>query len=275
MIVSLPAGLNEVVLKTLAKNPQDRYASGAEMIAALRRTGSMETPSGHQQFVNATAASAELKDNTERLDAQALVAAANSSPKSASLRMRAMWAAGAAAILLIGGAMRWHSHYANAPLIPPGVAASLPDRSTNAPEANASGSSAVSKQAQLGSTGSGQDQTAEKPSAFGTIAPDSTGGSTDSSTDPGQSGNPSASQGKGRVLIRTLPAGAVVRVNDDATEYRSPVNFALAPGHYQITVEHAGFRTETKEIDIEANRDVTMDVEMRRGLFRRLNPFRR
>jgi hypothetical protein len=78
------------------------------------------------------------------------------------------------------------------------------------------------------------------------------------------------------VIIHTLPPGAAIRVNGEATSYRSPVNFALALGHYEITIERDGFRDEKREIDVEGNRTVTMEIELKRGgIIRRLNPFRR
>ena len=280
MIASLPAGFNDVVLKALAKNPQGRYGSGAEIIADVRRHGLQEVADAQHPLAAAAAAAANLReksaDKTEELDTQAVIAAANLPPQSASSSTRALWAFSAAAVLLIGAAIFWRSHYTNAPLIPPGVVTSPPLVSTGAQESSATGATPASTRAQLSAAGTATDLTDVKPSPFGaSVTPDPTSASTDASGESTQPESSSAYQGKGRVLVRTLPAGAVVRVNDDATEYRSPVNFALAPGHYQITIEHAGFRTETKEIDIEANRDVTMDVEMRRGLLRRLNPFRR
>ena len=79
----------------------------------------------------------------------------------------------------------------------------------------------------------------------------------------------------GRVVIHTEPPGARIIVNGEATSYRSPVNFALAPGKYQITLERDGFESTTREIVVEADRSVQARVELKRsggGILRRL-PF--
>ena len=80
----------------------------------------------------------------------------------------------------------------------------------------------------------------------------------------------------GRVVIHTEPAGARILVNGEATSYRSPVNFALAPGQYQITVEHDGFSSVTKDVVVETNQSIEVRLELERtggeGILRRL-PF--
>ena len=65
-------------------------------------------------------------------------------------------------------------------------------------------------------------------------------------------------------------------VNGEPTSYHSPVNFALPPARYRITVEHAGFASATKEVEVVADRVVEVRIEMKRsgGILRRL-PFRR
>ena len=80
----------------------------------------------------------------------------------------------------------------------------------------------------------------------------------------------------GRVVIHTEPAGARILVNGKDTTYRSPVNFALAPGRYQIKVERDGYSTATTEVLVEANRAAQVQLELERsgGILRRL-PFRR
>ncbi|MEE9234192.1 MAG: PEGA domain-containing protein [Candidatus Acidoferrales bacterium] len=67
----------------------------------------------------------------------------------------------------------------------------------------------------------------------------------------------------GRVVIHTEPQDARVLVNGEATPYRSPVNFALAPGRYQITVERSGFASQTQEVLVRENQMVqlTLDLE--------------
>ena len=80
----------------------------------------------------------------------------------------------------------------------------------------------------------------------------------------------------GRVVVHTDPPGARILVNGESTPYRSPVNFVLAAGRYQITVERAGFASQTREVEVQANRaiEVRMELERTGGILRRL-PFPR
>ena len=65
-------------------------------------------------------------------------------------------------------------------------------------------------------------------------------------------------------------------VNGEPTAYHSPVNFALAPGRYRITVERSGYASATKEVEVVAGRAIEVRIEMKRsgGILRRI-PFRR
>ena len=79
----------------------------------------------------------------------------------------------------------------------------------------------------------------------------------------------------GRVVVHTEPPGAKILVDGKDTPYRTPVNFALAPGRYEITVERDGFSTAQTEVTVEANRAAQVRVELergRRGFLRRI-PF--
>jgi hypothetical protein len=42
-------------------------------------------------------------------------------------------------------------------------------------------------------------------------------------------------------------------VDGAETDYRSPVNFSLPGGKHTIEVEHAGFETETREVQVSNN----------------------
>jgi len=78
------------------------------------------------------------------------------------------------------------------------------------------------------------------------------------------------------VVVHTQPAGARILVNGADTEYRSPVNFALPPGKYQITVDRAGYQSETREVVVVEGHatDLQFDLQRSGGILRRL-PFRR
>jgi eukaryotic-like serine/threonine-protein kinase len=274
VVPSLPAGFNYVVLKALAKNPEERYGSGAELVADLKQHAAL---AGQGQRVaaaaSAAAASAKLVATTAKLEARSFLPAPRLPSKPASSRRPGLWAAVAVAALLLGGGIFWRMHRSSAL---PSTAVILPSPTqpapivasgVTAPGGGAAPTPSVASQQKPASAATAE--AADKPSAFGKPL-------TASSTAAGQPATSNTAISEGRVLIRTLPAGALIHLNGDATSYRSPVNFELAPGHYEITIEHAGFASQTKEIDVEANRAITMDVELRRGGFlRRLNPFRR
>jgi len=81
---------------------------------------------------------------------------------------------------------------------------------------------------------------------------------------------------RGRLVIHTQPPGARILVNGDETDYRSPINFALPPGKYQISVERAGYQSETREVVVVEGHAADLQFELQRsgGILRRL-PFRR
>jgi len=80
----------------------------------------------------------------------------------------------------------------------------------------------------------------------------------------------------GRLAIHTEPAGAQVILDGQATSYRTPVNIALAAGHYRITIEQEGFKPVTREVVVETSRSVQLRLELekaeRGGILRRI-PF--
>ena len=79
----------------------------------------------------------------------------------------------------------------------------------------------------------------------------------------------------GRLVIHTEPDGASITVDGAATSYRTPVNFALAAGRHQITVERDGFEPLTREVVVEANRSLEVRMELEEsggGILRRI-PF--
>ena len=79
----------------------------------------------------------------------------------------------------------------------------------------------------------------------------------------------------GRVSVHTQPQGARILVNDAETPYRTPVNFALAPGTYRLTVERSGYEQATQEIVVRRDQTVSVQLELKRDEERRsLLPFR-
>jgi hypothetical protein len=79
----------------------------------------------------------------------------------------------------------------------------------------------------------------------------------------------------GRVSLHTEPQGAQIFVDNQETNYRTPVNFGLPTGVHQIRVERPGYESQTKEIVIRQNETVTERFELQTdGEGRSLVPFR-
>ena len=77
------------------------------------------------------------------------------------------------------------------------------------------------------------------------------------------------------MVVHTEPQGARIFVNDEETSYRTPVNFALAPGTYQLRVERSGYDNQTQEIVVRSNESVSTQFELQsNGEGRSLIPFR-
>ena len=80
----------------------------------------------------------------------------------------------------------------------------------------------------------------------------------------------------GRLVVHTEPPGAQITVDGNATSYRTPVNFALAAGQHQITIEREGYTPVTRDVEIEPNRSSQVRLELEEadggGILRRI-PF--
>ena len=68
----------------------------------------------------------------------------------------------------------------------------------------------------------------------------------------------------GRVAVHTEPQGARIFINGEETPYRSPVNFAVVPGRYQITVERSGYASETREVVVRKDQMAPVQLELNR-----------
>jgi serine/threonine-protein kinase len=267
VLPTLPAGVNYVLLKALMKNPDGRYASCADLIADLKNHAALEeqgraVAAAHpsEAVAEASRAVSRAADETAQRAARLAAATARMSATSSSRWQFAAVAAGLAAILLAGWVI-WQSRSS--------ADATSPDA---APPTQVAAAAPAA-------TGAPSPAIAGRPSAFGSPENDATASASPnavSASAPAASSTDAPAALLGRVVIHTDPPGARILVDGKPTSYRSPVNFALAPGRHQITVENDGYASATTDVIVEANHSAQVRLEMertgRRGILSRL-PF--
>jgi serine/threonine-protein kinase len=261
---SIPSGLNAVVRKALAKEPIARYQTGSELIADLRSFEALGTKESVQS-VKASGASVGVRPagsgeepvspdtRVETMLAGAVPEAGRREPGPSLWKQRkALVLAGAGVVLLlIAGLANW----------PTG---------TGRESAPSAGDLAVEP---APATAPLRPQ-AQQPEPSAATAPAVRDASpSPAPTPPAAPASPPGAVG--RVSVHTEPQGARILVDDKETSYRTPVNFGLTPGTYQIRVELPGYDSQTKEIVVRQNETVTGQFELQRsGEGRSLLPLR-
>ncbi len=219
---SLHPGLDRVVLKALAKDPAERYQNCAELVADLKghAEGAPRQDAGAKAAVLAPAAAAgvpAVKRTPPRRHGTQPGAAPQVSGAAGLRQRKALLAAGAAVMLLLAIVGIWQMRRTTPP------ASSEPVKEVAAP--------------QLQSTPESQsvpEPQSVPPSAPAPPPPPATRRSPGEASRTTPPPAPAAVRGTGRVVILTRPKGAKVRVNGEATAYRSPVERAThrqAPDH--------------------------------------------
>jgi eukaryotic-like serine/threonine-protein kinase len=294
VLSTLPPGLNHAVLKALAKEPDERYSQCADLVADLKNYGALAAEGTVAAQPPAAAAPfPEMLDQTVKLTAvkssSALPSPTRPSPAKAApsiaSRSKFAWITAALVVMLLAGGLFLRSRRGAAPdsLTPAAETAGGAGRSaTPSPGMRATGMRATPSSAAAAVGGAGAaGSDADKPSALGAplppaAAPDASASGSNGAATGSPAAAPPAPVAMGRLAVHTEPPGARILLNGEETDYRAPVNFALAPGRYQITLVRAGFSDETREIVVEPNRAQELRITMKRGgVIRRLNPFRR
>lgn len=291
-------GLSYIVVKALAKEPARRYQNCRELLAHLQNydaLGAMEAPpagGGAPADVPVPVPSSEPATPPESMK--------TTSPATklrAEQWARRQWRAVSLAIagvmlLVIGLVSYWQSGPSNGPgSVQPSELTATPAPAAPPPSSGEDGAAPG-----VGSGGTRPagpppaarpSQPAVRPSpppspAAGTLARETR--SSPTGEPPGSPSPPPASRPRfvpptsgliGRVSVHTQPQGARIFVNDAETPYRTPVNFALAPGTYRLTLERSGYEGATQEIVVRQDQTVSVQLELKRGEGRRnLLPFR-
>ena len=280
-------GLNYIVVKALAKEPAQRYQNCRELLADL---GNYRTLEGTEAPPAGGVPPADIPVPVPS-PGPATGSKSSKTASTAVILRAGRWGEGqrkavglgiaGIVFLILGVVLYWQS----GPSTGPGSVA--PPEQTVAPGPVAPPSSGEGGAAP--GVGSGGAQPASPPPAAqpspsprpaaGTPARET--GSSPTRTPPSPRSEPRprfvppTSGLIGRVSVHTQPQGARILVNDAETPYRTPVNFALAPGTYRLTVERSGYEQATQEIVVRQDQTVSVQLELKRDEERRsLLPFR-
>ena len=315
---SIPAGLNAVVTRALAKEPIGRYQTCGQLVEDLRNFEALgATEVGKAVKASGAVAARPAVSGGKRASSEALaktiVAAA--APGSDRLKQslqeqwKALTLAGAGVVLLlIVGVGYWRigtgpgtagENELVAPAVIETAPAGEPESAGEQPPAGESGSPVTNP-----SPGGLSVEPAARPPAAQPPAPaprrpraqqapprEATRPAAPAATPPAAAppaarppaesaasapaAPATAAVGVGRVSLHTEPQGARIFVDGQETSYRTPVNFGLAPGTYQVRVERPGYDSQTKQIVVRQNETVTEQFELQRnGEGRSLIPFR-
>ncbi len=273
---SLHPGLNHVVLKALAKQPEERYQSCAELVTDLKNHQALEQkPHGAVKAAVAFASgvvSGKSIGNRREADAEASMTVPAARP--GVLGGKLLLALAAAAVLSLAGGLMWQMR-----LAAPSSGGMAEQILVVAPVVAASDFATPPAPVESEPVTVGVEQPTKSPrvarntSRQGSPVANHAAGANHATT-PNKTPASNAS-GQGRVVIHTDPKGAGILLNGKATPYRTPVNFILPVGKYRITVEQPGFTAETREVQVSKGQfaQVRMELKPSGSRTRRWLPF--
>jgi len=281
-------GLNYIVVKALAKEPAQRYQNCRELLADL---GNYRTLEGTEAPPAGGVPPADIPVPVPS-PGPATGSKSSKTASTAVILRAGRWGEGqrkavglgiaGIVFLILGVVLYWQSGPSNGPgSVAPPEQTATPGPAALPPSSGEGGAAP--------GVGSGGAQPASPPPAAqpspsprpaaGTPARETASSPTRTPPSPRSEPRPRfvppTSGLIGRVSVHTQPQGARILVNDAETPYRTPVNFALAPGTYRLTVERSGYEQATQEIVVRRDQTVSVQLELKRDEERRsLLPFR-
>jgi len=269
---SISPELSGVLLRALQKNPNHRYATGAELVRELAicfgAGGMPQAPAVHPgaeradlQKLFSSAASADEVHPLASADPRTTVQIAARTKKSAtgdvpgsSWRRQAF-----VVVVLLGIALGGYAVYRNR-----NQAGSVTQPTASNPVPVASGSSETTtvpqpKEAAATNPATPPIVTSTEPPATGSTAAavPSAGGSTPSKAGSSPPAPPRISSKMATLSLQSSPEGATIFLDGAATGQTTPARIGVAPGKHTLMLRKEGFQDETALADLRAGEPFT------------------
>jgi serine/threonine-protein kinase len=243
----LHPGLERLLLKALAKSPELRFQSGAELVHALEKYESFETesrsttvPASTTQPATTAASPPQPSDGTRTIRAPAMSAIATRKPLAVFTSLLPV-VAGFLVVLIVlaSGAMVYLKHKQKGE-----------EQSQPQPQRSETSEKAPSPLL---------PQTTAPPAPSPTPLPEG------SSSEPISSSNEAAPAvaSLGELVVSTDPNGAEVKIDGKGQSWRTPFTASgVSLGPHTLTFNKSGYATETRVVEVHAGQQAFLRVSM-------------
>jgi serine/threonine-protein kinase len=267
--VTIHPGLSWVITKALSKSPDERFQSGAELVAALQNYKAYG-PSGEPTTGVTTRTTAPEDTAQTAAKAAGKAVAAKAATKESSSGWGLYVGAAVVALALAGGGIAYVRHRIDAMGEQPAVAApqtTSPPAGEPAQTGGAQPTTTAEPAAQSPSTSAAAPS---KPPAAQPATPakahsqpkgiSTAGGGVSTSSAPVRSVAP----GSGELRLTSFPSGAQVQI-DGWTEPKWITPFSspsMSAGKHAVIFSKSGYITQTQTVEVAAGRSLTVHAQL-------------
>ncbi len=281
---SISPELSGVLLRALQKNPNHRYATGAELVRELALCMNAGGAPSAEAMAASTGRSPQARDDLQKLLAGAAgapPAAVNDPRPTVHLDLRAAqpkqpkaggraWKPALLVVMLAAAAMGSYVVYQSRSR---DVGVTEPSASTTAPETTGSAEPAPTSSEPDGSAaGAG---TPAETSSEPTTTSSSTTLEEPSSSTPASSARPRPAARVATMSVESNPPGAEIYLDGAKTGKTTPARLAVAPGKHTLMLSKEGFQDATTTTDLRSGEPFTYAATLKEkkgvgGFFRRV-----